>query len=499
MRRLTEGTSASRRRRTTSVRRRVVGAAVLLIVAAMLATPAGAAGFFGPRTYLLLGQNSAELRPYGGFIGVYGEVVLRWGRVVDVAYGDSLDLDGVYEERLASGEIPKPFSPHHLYAPSESPDFPTVARSAVEIYRRLVGVRADGVIALDPAVASALLGVLGPVAVPGEEEAITAANVLGLVLKHTQQFPPGPAAGAAGEASEAEDDGETGDAAGELGDASVTGPVDQSSDKANDESNDETSSADRKQFVYSLGTALALRARALPVTRWPAVARALARAAGERHIQVHVEDPALRFLARALGWDGAFPPPSDDFLAVVDSNVGYNKANLVTDQALDYRVVVAPDGGTTAALTVTYHNRGTAGLSFSATEMPYLHQAAYSAQVRLYVPTGSRRLSIGQGQRTWSELQRTVFEEPVTAPADSRRTLTVAYRLPHRRVEARRIRYDLLVRKQAGTGAVPFRLSVVPPAGWRVSPALHAWTAEAILDVDRRFSVEFEPASSGGS
>ncbi|MDQ3699573.1 MAG: hypothetical protein M3442_01485, partial [Chloroflexota bacterium] len=330
------------------------------------------------------------------------------------------------------------------------------------------------------------LGVTGPVTVPGEEETVTAANVLGLVLKHTQQFPPDS------EASEA------GGAVGEGEDAGVAGPAIQSSV----ESGDEWSAEDRKQFVYSLGTALARRARALPVTRWPEVARALARAAGERHIQVHLEDPALRRLARALGWDGAFPPPSDDFLAVVDSNVGYNKANLVTDQALEYRVVVAPDGGTTAALTVTYHNRGTAGLAFSATEMPYLHQAEYSAQVRLYVPTGSQRLPhspISQGQHTYSELQRTVFEERVTVPVDSRRSLSVAYRLPDRRVDARRIRYTLLVRKQAGTAAVPFRLAVVPPDGWRVSPAVHAWTAETVLDVDRRFDVVFEPASSGGS
>src|SRR5215218_6776787 len=99
----------------------------LLLGAAVVAPLAAAAGLFGPRSYLLLAQDSAELRPYGGFVGTYGVVELRWGRIASVDYGDSLALDDVYDERLDEGEIAAPFEPRHLYAASDSPDFPTAA------------------------------------------------------------------------------------------------------------------------------------------------------------------------------------------------------------------------------------------------------------------------------------------------------------------------------------------------------------------------------------
>ena len=65
----------------------------LLVVLAALIPLASALGFFGPRTYLVLIQNSSELRPYGGFIGVYGQLVMKYGRLAETSYGDTLALD----------------------------------------------------------------------------------------------------------------------------------------------------------------------------------------------------------------------------------------------------------------------------------------------------------------------------------------------------------------------------------------------------------------------
>jgi hypothetical protein len=427
----------------------------LLLGAAVLAPLAAAAGLFGPRSYLLLAQDSAELRPYGGFVGTYGVVELRWGRIAGVDYGDSLALDDVYDERLDEGEIEEPFEPRHLYAASDSPDFPTAARAIAETYRKITGDRIDGVVALDPEAASGLLELVGPLAVPGEAEPFTASNVLGLVLKHTQNFE-----------SEVED-------------------------------------VERKQIVFDLGSTLASRLRELPLYRWPQVAAALGRAADERHIQAHFRNPLLQSWVRRSGWDGAYRPlpPGEDFLAVVDSNEGYNKANLVTGQSLDYRVVLGPSGEATATLTVAYRNRGTAGLGFSTAGMPYLHQATYEAGVQVYAPPGSRRLvgapaaPAGDGpDEPDSDLGRAVFQQRVAVSPERTETLTFAYRLPDRPAAGGRIDYLLSVRKQAGTVAVPFRLTVVGPDGWRVmGTAGGNMTAETTLVVDRRFAVSFAP------
>lgn len=437
--------------RAPSLRAALLLAGSLLLVVALLPL-AGALGFLGPRTYLVVSLNPTELRPHGGFVGAYASLAIRYGRVALLAYGDSQDLDHVYAERVAGGEIEDPVEVYPaLTHAGHSPDFPTSARSLAEVYRLITDVPSDGVVALDPAAAGGLLRLVGPLQITGEDEPVTASNLLGIVLQHTQNF-------------ESEDEG------------------------------------GRKQFVFDLGQELASRLRALPPTRWPEVIAAVARAADERHIQLYFEAPLLQRVVHALGWDGAYPPPADDFLAVVDSNwrLG-NKANLVTDQALDYRVEIGADGATTAELTISYENRGTDHLSFSTLDMPFVHQATYDADVRVYVPHGSRRLSRGTpggGQDPGPELGRTVFQERAVVKPESRQSLTIAYLLPNRRVEPDNIRYRLFVRKQAGTAAVPLRVGVVGPAGWRASGGEgREWTAQTTLAVDRQFSVLFERSS----
>ena len=220
----------------------------------------------------------------------------------------------------------------------------------------------------------------------------------------------------------------------------------------------------------------------------------------ERHLQIYLEDPLLGRLVNRLGWDGAFPP-TDDFLAVVDMNI-WNKANLVTDERLDYRVQIAADGAAKATLLVTHVNRGTRSLGFPTEQMPFVHQATYDALVRAYVPLGSERIYTGaqdegSGDHPEPDMGRTVFGDWVSVPAESEHVTTIAYRLPNRRVDDGRIQYDLLVRKQAGTTAVPLRLTVTGPEGWRASGEAgratgHEWVAETALDVDRQFSVRFE-------
>jgi hypothetical protein len=187
------------------------------------------------------------------------------------------------------------------------------------------------------------------------------------------------------------------------------------------------------------------------------------------------------------------PQPTNDFLAVVDSNVGYNKANLVTDQSLDYRVALAADGSAVATLKVEYNNKGTRGLGFSTKDMPYVDQATYEVQMLVLVPEGSQRMTPGNGDEPWEELDRTWFEQYLTVPPESRASETITYRLPRRQIEGNQFTYTLMVRKQAGTEGVPLRVQVTGPDGWRVKGLTgRLWSTETKLTVDRTFTVELE-------
>ncbi|GIE93160.1 DUF4012 domain-containing protein [Paractinoplanes rishiriensis] len=143
-------------------------------------------GASGPRTYLALFQNPAEVRATGGMPGAYLVIEADRGviRVVD---------DGMASGGLAISNVPVlALNPEMtaLYGTAigrypaninQTPDFPTVARLAREMYRRHSGRTVDGVLATDPVALSYLLGATGPVVVPGGPE-LRADNAVHVLL-----------------------------------------------------------------------------------------------------------------------------------------------------------------------------------------------------------------------------------------------------------------------------------------------------------------------------
>lgn len=127
-------------------------------------------GADGPRRYLLVFQNLAELRATGGIWGAWAIVHVDDGHVTLGRQGTAEDVN----DRL--GDIPLPAHLEALYGDrmrrhfqnaNLTPDFPTAAALARRMIRQATGVRVDGVLAADPVVLSSLLAVTGPVTVPG--------------------------------------------------------------------------------------------------------------------------------------------------------------------------------------------------------------------------------------------------------------------------------------------------------------------------------------------
>ncbi|GIU83670.1 MAG: hypothetical protein KatS3mg008_0445 [Acidimicrobiales bacterium] len=144
-----------------------------------------------PRRYLVLFTTPAESRIGGGFVGSYGILV-----------ADKGNLDLVTVERIATLNTHPGAKGRRLRAPADflrrharlqphryfqnvdtSPDFPTVARVAADLYTQTTGDRVDGVVSVDPHGLSALLRLTGPVQVPGPEAPLTAHNVADFLLR----------------------------------------------------------------------------------------------------------------------------------------------------------------------------------------------------------------------------------------------------------------------------------------------------------------------------
>jgi len=143
-------------------------------------------GGTGPRTYLVLFQNLAEARATGGMPGAFAVLQADRGAITMIEQGTASgtlktfpapvlpldpDMADLHTDRL--GMFPADVN--------LTPDFPTAAVLAREMYRLRSGRTVDGVIATDPVALSYLLAATGPVPMPVGEP-LTSANAVRTLL-----------------------------------------------------------------------------------------------------------------------------------------------------------------------------------------------------------------------------------------------------------------------------------------------------------------------------
>lgn len=137
----------------------------LATVRALAAALPGMLGADGPRTYLLLSLNPAELRAQGGIAGAVAVLQARDGAVGLVGQHSTADLP-----ELAVPAVPLTEEEHALYGDRLgrwiqdsvlTPDFPRAAEVAAAFWSQRTGRPVDGVFATDPVVVAALLDATG--------------------------------------------------------------------------------------------------------------------------------------------------------------------------------------------------------------------------------------------------------------------------------------------------------------------------------------------------
>jgi hypothetical protein len=143
-------------------------------------------GAGGPRRYLVVAQNNAEMRDQGA---VLSYVVVRFenGRMVREKQGSVGDLT-----LTAPAPTPVPEGTRQVFgslAPTQTwqsvnatADFAFSGRAMADMYRQASGQAVDGVIALDVPALAGLLRTVGPVTIDGVAEPVTGDNVARLLL-----------------------------------------------------------------------------------------------------------------------------------------------------------------------------------------------------------------------------------------------------------------------------------------------------------------------------
>lgn len=392
-------------------------------------------GMNGARTYLVLLQNNQELRPTGGFISAVGQITVENGELRELTFVDSYDF---FQENLEYGPAPKAMQQYMnvqlflLRDANWSPDLPTTAKLAQGLYTQQTGIPVAGVIAADLHAAELLIDALGPLQLPGVAEPVTADNLLPQIVQLWER--------PAGTELELEQG-------------------------ASDEW-----WLQRKSFVAALAQAAQQRLQAGDVSYVKLLSR-LHQGLRERSIQVWLAEPLLAAQLRLLGWDGGlYPAPEADFVALVDTNMGFNKVDAVLERSLSY-TVAWPDGPEQPALataTITYTHPITIP-NYTCTNKPeygesynFLIERCYYDYVRLYTPAGSQLESIDGVEPDSVVTQRgenrtQYFAGYFVLPVGQQHIVTFRYRLPATLTPET---YQLLLRRQAGTKPLPLTLTV---------------------------------------
>lgn len=391
-------------------------------------------GFTKPTSYLLLIQNNHELRATGGFITAVGQLTLVQGEITDLNFQDSYEI--------ANRDVDHPWAPdpmrHYLGIDlmflrdaNWSPDFPTAAQLIRSIYTSNEGEPVDGIITLDLQAVELLIDGVGPLRIPDVGPALTGENVIKQIKEFWQEAPNG---------------------------------VTQTADGT------EEWWQHRKDFMPVLGEAAIQRIQSGSVD-YLAILNALHMALERRAMQVWVQHPDAAKKLAQMDWDGALRPDgSGDFLALVDSNFGYNKVDSVLERSLAYQIQW-PDGEKNSAVaTATIHYKHPVTVLGHQCDLTprygttYDDMAArcYFDYVRLYVPAGSRLLDVAGADLSTATSQlgengTQIFAAYFVAEPGTDHQITFQYELP---ATIQPNGYELLLRRQAGSSALPFAAQI---------------------------------------
>ncbi|MFQ5934206.1 MAG: DUF4012 domain-containing protein, partial [Dehalococcoidia bacterium] len=130
-------------------------------------------GFAEPRTYLLVAQNSDELRASGGYLPGAWLLTLNRGKIEGLKFWDTVDVDDLD----AGPPIPPGGIVQSLWGgvwlfrdAGWYPDFPSSAQVMERLFRLGTGHSVDGVIAVNQWAVEEILGAMGPVTLPDGQE-----------------------------------------------------------------------------------------------------------------------------------------------------------------------------------------------------------------------------------------------------------------------------------------------------------------------------------------
>lgn len=293
----------------------------------------------GPRVYLFLFQNNAELRPTGGFIGSYGLLKVDNGHIGKLFVDGIFNPDGQLKEDIVPpAPIQKVSAAWSLHDSNWWPDFPKSAEKAMFFYEKTGGPTVDGIITLTPTVIEDLLRLTGRIDMPEYGVTIDADNFQQVVQAEVE----------------------------ENYDKSLNQPKKILADMA-------PVMFDR---LFSIRSGAGL----------VSLADMLSRALDQKQILLYSPNDDVEALVDRAGWSGRMLETPRDYLSVVHTNLNGFKTDAVIEEKISHVAVVQMDGSVLDTVRITRKHTGG--------NTPYdWFNRVNSDYLRVYVPEGSELVS----------------------------------------------------------------------------------------------------------
>ncbi len=403
-------------------------------------------GYRGERNYLILFQNSTEIRSDGGFLGSLAQLTLQNGGIKKLEFFDSYQFDSA--QRIPShpafqavlGWEALPLREVNIF-----PSFPTAAQKIATIFESAQGVPIHGVVGTTLSFAKDLLSVTGGLALTEEQRSVTAENLFAVTTEEVEkEFFPG--------------------------------------------------STKKKRFMQALGEGLLEKVFSLSQGEYAPLARQSWQALEEKDLLFYFGGGELYQALLEAEFDGRIATPSGDYLAVFDNSFGAKVNGVWVQRSLAYRVF-SPDrnGQARAELTITWNHTGT-------NNWP---SGTYTNLLLTLVPKGSQFLGAWLNEASYADVQafeeegKTEFAAYLTIPYQTSTSLKIAYALPKEFDFATLESYRLTVQKQPGTAGDPFTFSFEPSIGKEAGGANlqkkdNGLIFEGNLEKDLSFTIEIK-------
>ncbi len=409
-------------------------------------------GMDGRRNYLIMAQNEDEIRPTGGFITGGGVVVVENGRILALDFQDSYGIDDLTKPYEFPPEQFNNLMGYELFLFRDTnfwPDFPTSAEVAMDSYsygRSLPPL--DGAIGIDQRFLELMLQATGSISLPGVDEMVTSENIIETI-----------------QATWAKDEDET------IAEWTFN----------------------RKSFLGAFATAFLDKVQTDFGSIDPIqLVTSVFEATSTKRLQIYMRDPAVADVLNEVNWDGRLENPANqDYWMVVDTNLGFNKANLFIERRFEYQIEIDENGAAQANLSATFIHTGNKTTDICAQAWPTYEDPNYLAVAsgcywnyyRIYTPAGTTLLDstrhtiaaeVMSREEVWDQTAEavndvagwTTFANLLVVEEAAQTETALSYQLPENIIVALpegSKQYQLQIGKQAGTSTTPVTIRINLP------------------------------------